>query len=49
MENHHHSDFNSKWSPDDRFFVINSEPNKIKRATDHGCDKVVNTFGNKPV
>ncbi len=31
------------------FFVTNSETNKIKRASDHGCDKVVNTSGNKPV
>ncbi len=45
----HYSDFNSKESPSGEFFVTNSEPNKTKRASDHGCDKVVTTLGNNCV
>ncbi len=45
-----YSDFNySKQSPSDGFFVTDSESNKIKRARDHGCDKVVNILENKPL
>ncbi len=34
----------SSQSPSDGLFVINTKPNKIKRASNRGCDKVANTL-----